>query len=230
MENAYKNAPGIFVYMHEIEKDSVWSKQDWTYYLKPVHDGVEMLLVIQTYEEGLPEYYGVQQCFRMSGATNQEWRRQIANTTAFSEYDLWSSQPAEIEKKSLTYVLRDHKWQPIPAGEKATGARTPLGIEIDHLRTNGRPMAEVGPYQARMLDPVDNGLITRVDLSGSWVCGIHWQYTSHVTNHHPADCLHCIVNIGNIPPFSRKAVLGKIYWFEGSREDLLEHYQKDFRK
>ena len=228
LEDSYMSSSNVFIYEHKIEKDSLWSKQDWTYYLKPVHDGVEMLLVIQTYDEGLPEYYGVQQCFRMSGKTNQEWRKKIANTPAFSEYDLWNSQMPNIEKKSLTYVLRDKKWQAIPANEKSTGARTPMGVEIDDLRTNGQPMPEVGPYKAKMLDPIDNGLITRVNLSESWVCGIHWQYTSHVTDHHPADCLHAIINIGNIPPYSKKAILGKIYWFEGNKENLNDQYKNDF--
>lgn len=56
---------------------------------------------------------------------------------------------------------------------------------------------------------------------------IHWQYTSHVTDHHPADCLHSIVNIGNIPPFSKKAIHGKIYWFEGNKDSLYDHYKHD---
>ena len=228
LEDSYKNCIDVFIYEHKIEKDSLWSKQYWTYYLKPVHDGVELLLIINTYDEGLPEYYGVQQCFRMSGNTNQEWRKKIANTPAFSEYDLWNSQLPNTEKKSLTYVLRDHKWEAIPANEIATGARTPIGVEIDDLRTNGQPMTEVGPYKAKMLNPIDNGLITRVNLSGSWVCGIHWQNTSHVTDHHPADCLHSIINIGNIPPFSKKAILGKIYWFEGNKDSLYDHYKNDF--
>ncbi len=228
LEESYMNLEGVFIYEHEIEKDSLWSKQDWTYYLKPVHDGVEMLLIIDTYDEGLPEYYGVQQCFRMSGETNQEWRKEIAKTPAFSEYDLWNSQLSNTEENSLTYVLRDQNWEAIPASENSTGARTPMGIEIDDLRTNGHPMSEVGPYKAKMLDPIDNGMITRVNLSESWVCGIHWQYTSHVTDHHPADCLHSIINIGNIPPFSKKAILGKIYWFEGNKDDLYDHYKNDF--
>ena len=61
------------------------------------------------------------------------------------------------------------------------------------------------------------------------VCGICWERTSHVTNHHPADCLHAVVNIGNIPPFSRRAFRGKIYWFKGSKKDLAEHYASDFQ-
>jgi len=228
LEDSYMSSSDVFTYEHKIEKDSLWSKQDWTYYLKPVHDGLEMLLVIQTYDEGLPEYYGIQQCFRMSGETNSEWRKEIANTPEFSEYDLWNSQLQNTEKKSLTYVLRDQSWEALPASEISSGARTPMGIEIDDLRTNGQPMSEVGPYKAKMLQPIDNGLITRVNLSETWVCGIHWENTSHVTDHHPADCLHSIINIGNIPPYSKKAIPGKIYWFEGNKENLYDQYKNDF--
>ena len=228
MEDIYKTREDVFVYQHRIEKDSLWSKQDWTYYLLPVHDGVEMLLVIQTFEEGLPAYYGVQQCFRMSGETNQDWRKKIAHTPAFSEYDLWNSPLPDADNKSLTYVMRGQKWEAIPAGEKSEGARTPMGVKVDDLRTNGHPMSHVGPYEAKMLDPIDHGLITRIDIDGFWVCGIHWQNTSHVTDHHPADCLHAIINIGNIPPHSKRAIRGKIYWFKGTRDQLYEHYRQDF--
>jgi predicted amidohydrolase len=194
----------------------------------PVDDGIELLLIVRTYNEGLPEYYGIQQCFRMSGKTNSEWRREIARTPAFSEYDLWKSESSHAAKKSLTYVLRDHKWQAIEAKDITLGARTPMGIAVDQLRTKGALLSQVGPYKAEMSSPVDNGLITRVNHDQSWICGIHWENTSHVTNHHPADCLHSIVNIGNIPPFSTKAVRGKIYWFKGTRDSLLAHYNRDF--
>jgi hypothetical protein len=196
--------------------------------MTPVQDGIEILMVIETFGEGLPEYYGVQQCFRMGGKTNAEWRREIANSPAFSEYDLWNSQSAAAEKKSLTYVLRGKQWHNLPAKEGTIGARTPTGIALDNLRTEGNPTSIVGPYEAAMLEPIDNGLITRMDLSESWVGGIVWQNASHVTNHHPADCLHSIVNIGNIPPFSKKAIGGKIYWFKGNKDSLYTHYKKDF--
>ncbi len=220
--------PGLFIYKHEIPKSNDWSRQDWTYHMVPVADGIEILLVIRTYEEGLPEYYGIQQCFRMSGETNDDWRKEIANTPAFSEYDLWNKQKAGKEKQSLTYVLRNDTWEALKAKESSIGARTSLGIAVDFLRSGGNPSEKVGPYEAEMMDPVDGGLITRVDKKEKWVCGIHWENASHVTDHHPADCIHSIVNIGNIPPYSVRAIRGKIYWFEGSKEELYNHFKEDF--
>jgi predicted amidohydrolase len=226
LEDEYKNSSQVFVYTEHIEKDEAWVKQDWTFYMKPVQDGVEILLTVRTFNQGLPAYYGIQQCFRLGGESNNEWRRKIANTPAFSEYELWRRQSGD--KKSLTRVMRNQTWQVIPADEKTLGARTPMGMAIDDLRTRGNLMLEVSPYKAVMQAPVDHGLITRVDISETWVCGIYWQNTSHVTNHHPADCLHSIVNIGNIPPFSKRAIQGKIYWFEGSPDSLFAHFKNDF--
>ena len=226
--DSFKTSDNVFTYTHEIEKSAHWVKQDWKYYLVPKKDGLEILLEVNTYEEGLPEYYGVQQCFRMSGITNEAWRQEIAKTPAFSEYDLWKNE-GDKQKTSLTFVLRNNQWEPLPAGDKCVGARTPLGLAVDHLRTDGNLMDEVGPYKALMQMPIDNSLITRTDVDEKWVSAIYWEQTSHVTNHHPADCLHSIINIGNIPPRSRKILRGKIYWFKGSKDQLYHHFTQDFR-
>ena len=50
----------------------------------------------------------------------------------------------------------------------------------------------------------------RTNLENARVAGLFWERTSHVTNHHPADCLHTVVNIGDIPPHGKRAVRGKI--------------------
>ena len=223
--NSFHNQKA-FTYKHEIPKDEDWSRQDWTFHMLPVKDGIEILLEIETFEEGLPEYYGVQQCFRMSGKTNAEWRRTIAETPAFSEYDLWKN--SSNQNESLSHMFAGDKWIKLPASQTTVGARTHLGNAIDHLRTNGNLPSKVGPYEAEMIRTIGTGLVTRTDVAGKWVSGIYWENTSHVTDHHPADCLHSIVNIGNIPPFSTRIIRGKIYWFEGTLNELQAHHKKDF--
>ncbi len=227
LEEEYASDPDTFIYEQLIEEDAHWRKQRWRFYMKPVEDGVKTCLVVETFGEGLPAYYGVQQCFRMSGEGNIGWRKEVACTPAFSEYDLWEKEG--VPRTSLTYVLRDGVWQSLPAGRETVGARTPSGLAVDLLRTNGTLQERVGPYDAKMLEPIDCPLIARTDEKSEWVCGIYWERTSHVTNHHPADCLHAVVNIGNIPPLSKRAFRGKIYWFEGSKETLAEHYASDFQ-
>ena len=223
--NEITDKEGVFVYKEEIQRNEHWSRQDWTYHMLPVEDGVEIALEIKTYGEGLPEYYGVQQCFRMSGKTNIDWRRTVAETPAFSEYDLWKNGANE---KSLTYVLQNNGWKTIPASENTLGIRTPMGLAIDNLRSEGDLPTKVGPYEAEMLEGTGPGLIARTDINQQWASGIYWENTTHVTDHHPADCLHSIVNIGNIPPYSSRIVRGKIYWLKGSLTDLQSKFQSDF--
>lgn len=229
-ESTAADQPGVITYSRHI-KDEKWIPQRWTYYLAPVEDGVEILWVVETFQMGLPRYHGVQQCFRMSGKGNMEWRRTIAETPAFSEFDLWDlEEQAATPRTSLSYVIRKGIWQFLPAVAETIGARTPLGLLVDMKRSGYAValMPEVGPYQARMLEPVDYGLVARTDKDQTWICGMYWQHTSHITDHHPADCLHAIVNIGNIPPYSKRSLRGKIYWFKGSLEDLTRHWRTDF--
>jgi hypothetical protein len=211
--------------------DKDWVSQKWTFYLAPVDDGIDLLWVVETLDAGLNQFYSVQQCFRMGGKSNQAWRREIAETPAFSEYDLWNvTQKDSATKTSLTYIPRKGTWAALPAVRETVGARTPLGLDIDNLITGGHieSMPEVGPYHARMLEPIDSGLITRIDSEKTWVCGIYWERATHVSDHHPADCLHAIVNLGGIPPHAKRALRGKIYWFKGTLQDLGEHWRHDF--
>jgi hypothetical protein len=225
LEKQFSRKESVFIYNYAIEENEQWVKQDWSFYMNPVKDGIEILLIVKPYNRGLTEFYGIQSCLRLGGITNSENRKEVANIPAFSEFDLWAS---DSTKPSLTYVQRKGNWESIPGTIKTLGARTPLGEISDYLRTKGKLETEVGPYNAKMLEPIDNGLIIRTNISDTWVCGIVWEQTSHVSDHHPADCLHSIINIGNIPPYSKKAIRGKIYWFKGTKAELLNHYQADF--
>jgi hypothetical protein len=79
LEKAFSERPEVMTVEHRITKEH-WIRQDWTFYLAPAHDGIDVLLVVDTFDEGLPSYYGIQQCFRMSGHTNALWRQKIAKT------------------------------------------------------------------------------------------------------------------------------------------------------
>jgi hypothetical protein len=61
------------------------------------------------------------------------------------------------------------------------------------------------------------------------VCGIYLERTTHISDHHVADCLHTYVNIGPIPPHGKRAIRGKIYWMKASKDNLFTLWQKDWR-
>lgn len=182
LEKAFSKRPEVTIIEHRIAEEH-WIRQNWTFYLAPSEDGIDMLLVVDTFEEGLPSYYGVQQCFRMSGHTNAPWRQRIAQTPAFSEYDLWTREEGQPHKISLTWVRHQDQWQTLPAIPETVGARTPLGLLIDNKRTGGNLTSKVGPYEAEMLEPVDDGPITRVNIAGTWISGIFWEGTIRCSTH-----------------------------------------------
>lgn len=232
LEKQYAERPGVFVHTIDVTNKKGWVPQSWTYYIVPAADGFELLWVITTKNKGLNKYYVAQQCFRMSGKTNRQWRRKIAETPAFSEYDLWASQEARgLSKTSLSFVRRNDTWEALPATRNHVVCRTPLGLALDTVRSGGdlTKIAGIEPYDPSLFEAdIECGLTTRSNLENSWVCALYWERTSHVSNHHPADCLHAFVNLGPLPPNSKRAIRGKIYWMKASRDELFERWRKDW--
>jgi len=234
LQKQYAGRPGVFVYPVDITNKQDWTPQTWTYYIVPAADGFDLLWVIATKEKGLNEYYSVQQCFRATGKTNRKWRRAIAEAPAFSEYDLWAKQESDnLPKTSLSFVRRNNAWEAIAVSQQQVVCRTPLGLAMDTARSGGdlTKIADMKPSFSPRQDSsfapdIDCGLVTRSNLKDTWVCALYWENTTHISDHHPADCLHTFVNIGPLPPNSKRAVRGKIYWMKVSKDQLFERWQK----
>jgi hypothetical protein len=168
----------------------------------------------------------------MSGKTNAEWRRKVAETPAFSEYDLWASLEEEgKEIASLSWVRRNDRWESVPATAGRLVCRTALGARLENSKT-GEPcdvLKTLDPkHEGRSEPDVDSGLITRTNLEGTWLCGLYWDRTTHLSCHHPADCLHSSVNLGPLHPHGKRAIRGRIYWMEGTKADLLDLWKREF--
>ena len=213
-----------------------WVPQTWTFYIVPIADGFDLLWVIETGDIGLNECYSVQQCFRMTGWANEAWRKTIAESPAFSEYDLWQEQSrANQPRTSLSWVVRNGGWQPIPPVDAHIVCRTPLGQQIDLDRSGGDLTRIPGmepPFQAATAStfdpPIDDGLVARCDRDGNWVNALWWENTTHISNHHPADCLHSFVNLGPLAANSKKALRGRIYWAKITKDELLARWRAEF--
>jgi len=179
-----------------------------------VADGIEMWMELSS-ESAIPGAYVVQQCFRLSGAMNQEWRHHVALVPELSEYDLWAN---EQPPRSLTFVRQDDAWLEVPPVERGVHYDTPTGVE----------MALMEGAESKAIAAVPHGLIVREAADGSSVVGMFWQRTTRLSNHHPADCLHSFVDLGPIEAGGSRVVRGKVYWMAGTKDDLLEHWRRDF--
>ncbi len=57
---------------------------------------------------------------------------------------------------------------------------------------------------------------------------MYWERSILVSNRHPADCLHAWVDVGPLSAGRSRTLHGKIYFLEGSKQDVFDHWQRDF--
>lgn len=72
------------------------------------------------------------------------------------------------------------------------------------------------------------GVLIRESEDGKWVTGVAWEDVLAVQGHNPWNCLHVCVRLGALKPGESRTVRGRLYLFEGNREDCLMHYRRDF--
>lgn len=71
------------------------------------------------------------------------------------------------------------------------------------------------------------GLIVRESNDRKWVTGIAWERFLSAQGHNPWKCMHLAVRVGPLAVGATRKVRGKMYLFEGTREDLIERYRED---
>jgi hypothetical protein len=55
-----------------------------------------------------------------------------------------------------------------------------------------------------------------------------WESFLTAQGHNPWKCMHLFVCVGPLKPGETKAIQGKMYLFDGTKEDFLEKYERDF--
>jgi hypothetical protein len=74
----------------------------------------------------------------------------------------------------------------------------------------------------------EGGLLLRESLDQTWVAGIAWEDYISLQGHNPWTCMHQSVRVGPLRRNDSRQVSGKIYLFEGRKEDCLAKFRKDF--
>ena len=72
------------------------------------------------------------------------------------------------------------------------------------------------------------GLMIRESEDKKMVMGIAWESYISVQGHNPWHCMHLSVKVGPLSQGETKTIRGKIYLFDGTKEDCLKKYQIDF--
>ena len=74
------------------------------------------------------------------------------------------------------------------------------------------------------------GLIIRESTDGKWVAGIAWESFLSAQGHNPWECMHLCARVGPLKRNEKRTIRGKVYLFEGTKEDCLRRYRADFEK
>lgn len=72
------------------------------------------------------------------------------------------------------------------------------------------------------------GIMIRESKDKRYVMGIAWESFLSSQGHNPWHCMHLSVKVGSLEQGKKKTIRGKIYLFEGSKEDCLKEFKKDF--
>lgn len=73
------------------------------------------------------------------------------------------------------------------------------------------------------------GIIIRESVDKRYVMGIAWESFLSSQGHNPWHCMHLSIKVGPLKQGKKKTIRGKIYLFEGSKEDCLKEFKKDFQ-
>ncbi len=177
------------------------------FYFEATEDGVCLWMTLTSRIE-IAGAFCLQQCLRFTGSTNVDWRQQVAHVPPLSEFDL---QARGKPHETLTYVRRDNEWAKFPLPHTCYHTRPGLPLLGD--RSGGE---------------IDHGLIVRESPGADLCSGMYWERTAYVSNRHPADCLHASVDLGPLDSGGSRTVHGKVYFLEGTKDDVLELWRGDF--
>lgn len=101
-----------------------------------------------------------------------------------------------------------------------------LRQQVDKLSTNGRfvfsfkwPTSKANAHA---------GLLIRESTDRKWVTAIAWDRYLTAQGHNPWQCMHLSIRVGPLKPGEQQTIRGKIYLFQGDREECWKRYKKDF--
>jgi hypothetical protein len=74
----------------------------------------------------------------------------------------------------------------------------------------------------------NHGILIRESNDKKWVTGIAWENFLSVQGHNPWQCMHLGILVGPLGQGETKTVRGKIYLFEGTKEECYAKYVREF--
>jgi len=177
-----------------------------------VADGADLRLTVANETDyAWPEVAGIIPCLNPGGPLE-------------GEPEIPVSEPLLDEAHAHTYFV----------GERGLDRLEAREIHFNHdLRARIDDLADDGAFVFSDKWPTSDkdayaGLIIREAPEAGWVGGIAWERYLSAQGHNPWRCMHLSVHLGPLAPGETRTVRGKVYLFEGTKDDCLSHYRADF--
>ena len=114
---------------------------------------------------------------------------------------------------------------------------TPLTSRAIHFNRRYRAAVDraagAGPFLFSSKWPTSDvnataGVLVRESEDGRWVTGVAWEDCLSVQGHNPWSCLHACIRTGALKPAESRTIRGRLYLFQGKKEDVVAQFAKDF--
>lgn len=177
--------------------------------MTPVRDGADMkLTIVNRSRHDWPPLASMIACFNPGPEATRN--RQFANTNTWFHGSEGLQRLAIRAPREIHY---NHK----------------LRRAIDAAADAKGRYAWTDKWPKSQLDAID-GLIIRESTNKRWVTAIAWERFLSAQGHNPWECMHLSIHVGPLAQNETRIVRGKIYLFEGSKDDVLSRYKADFRR
>lgn len=112
---------------------------------------------------------------------------------------------------------------------------TKLDGGLQHSSTALEKQHETARKEKKQKKPIvkpsaTDGFLVRVSNDGKWVTGVAWNDFRALSAHHPYRCMHNYIRVGPLKQGETKTLKGRLYLFEGTKEDCLQRYRKEFKQ
>jgi hypothetical protein len=152
--------------------------------------------------------------------SNAHWAQPCIRVAAFTGVE---EKRAAEDYLPKSFIFVDGKLTRMPMEPWAKQARYVPGQvwrpkNVDANDVNPRPLSSIIP---------SNGLIGCYSADGKQIMATAWEPYQELFQG-VICCLHSDFRLGGLKPGEKKSIRGKLYLIEGTAEDLLKRYERDF--
>jgi hypothetical protein len=177
---------------------------------------------------------GAELMLEVENTTGYDWPELAAIIPCFNPGD-----PEKPELRNLLFLDSEHTHTYFYGrnGLELIAEEYPRAIHFNHINwpclMNWHTPGASREFVISKKWPTSNrdaykGIMIRENQNKQWIMGIAWDSFLSAQGHNPWNCMHLSIRVGPLKIGEKKKVRGRIYLFEGSKEDCLRCYEKDF--